>query len=69
MKDLGMFLVVLLKDQGNVGQYKQWDIRGGSSATLPSLPMVGSTHFHVCMKKKVIVINIKTINLVTKPQQ
>lgn len=68
MKDLGMFLVVLLKDQGNAGQYKQWDIPGGSSATLPSLPMV-CTHYSVCMKKKVIVINNKTINLVTKPQQ
>ena len=34
IKDLGMYLVVLLKDHGNASQYRDWDIPGGSRATL-----------------------------------
>lgn len=57
MKDSGIFSVVLLKDQGNAGQYKQWDVPGGSTAALlPSFPMVCSTHYSVCMKKEIIII-------------
>lgn len=57
MKDLGMILVVLLKDQGNAGQYKQWGVPDGSAeALLPSFPMTCCTHYSVCMKQVIIII-------------
>lgn len=49
VKDLRTLFVVLLEDWGNAGQYKQWDIPGGSAAILPLLLMICSTHYSVCL--------------------
>lgn len=57
MKDLGMFLLVLLKARGNEGQYKQWGIPAGSAAARPpSPPMICSAHYSVCMKQLIIIM-------------
>lgn len=59
MKALGMFLVVLLKDQGSASQYKLWDIPGGSTATLlPCCQMICCTHYSVYRKQMIIIIII-----------
>lgn len=52
MEDLGMFLLVLLRDQGNAGQYKQWNIPGGLTANLfHTFPLICSTFYFLCKKK------------------
>lgn len=50
-----MFLVILLKNQSNAGQCKQWDIPSASAAArLPNSPMTFPPHWYACEKQLII---------------